>query len=464
MDPLHADDSAPAQTDADDDAAPSARPAAGEAAATPARAETAELLEDAIEAALAALHDRITRELGDPRAAHIVTRFLRETRERTARRQPDGTYFLLTGDIPAMWLRDSAAQVLPFVRLGHRLPGAEEFVVGVLRRQLDYIAVDPYANAFNEGPDNRGHRKDRTQHNPWVWERKFEVDSLCYPLFLAAEIRRRLGRTDIFDQRYWTAAGHVLDVFETEQDHAARSSYSFRRRFAAGTDTRRRVVAPTGLVWSGFRPSDDPTRFGYHVPGNMFAAVVTRRLAEIVEEAGGPPDFAVRARRLHTAIEDGLREHALIDDPETGPRWAYEVDGRGGVLAMDDANTPSLLAVPLFGYRPAGDPVYRATRRWVLSPANPTFVAGRAARGVGSPHTPRRSIWPIAVAVAGLTAENRLEQEEAIRVLLATTAGTDRIHESFDADDPGKWTRSWFSWAEAMFAELVLDYCGIGEA
>ena len=365
-------------------------------------AENAEPAETAD--ALAFLDRAITAETGDPRAALIVTRFLRETRTRTARPQPDGTYFLLTGDIPAMWLRDSAAQVLPFVRLGKLLPGAEEFAVGVLRRQLDYIAVDPYANAFNEAPDGRGHRKDRTAHNPWVWERKFEVDSLCYPLFLAAEIRRRLGREDIFDQRYWTAAGRVLDVFETEQDHEARSAYSFRRRFAAGTDTRRRVVAPTGLIWSGFRPSDDPTRYGYHVPGNMFAAVVTRQLADVAEALDGPPGLADRARRLHAAIEEGLAEHALIRDPATGPRWAYEVDGRGGVLAMDDANIPSLLAVPLIGYRPADDPVYRATRRWVLSPANPSFVAGRAARGVGSPHTPRRNVWPIAIAAAGLTA------------------------------------------------------------
>jgi meiotically up-regulated gene 157 (Mug157) protein len=440
-----------------DQAAPAA-PVPSESASPPGAG-----VAEAAEQALAGLYEAVTAEVGDPRAALIVTRFLRETRERTARRQPDGTYFLLTGDIPAMWLRDSAAQVMPYVRLGRLLPGAEEFAVGVLRRQLEYIAIDPYANAFNEAPNGHGH-KDRTARDPWVWERKFEVDSLCYPLFLASEISRRLGRADIFDERYWTAAGHVLDVFEAEQDHAARSPYSFRRWFAKGTDTRRRVVAPTGLVWSGFRPSDDPTRYGYHVPGNLFAAEVTRRLAEFAEVIGGPPDFAGRARRLHTMIREGLEEHALVRDPATGPRWAYEVDGRGGVLAMDDANVPSLLALPLIGHCPVDDPVYQATRRWVLSPANPWFVQGRAAGGIGSPHTPRRSVWPIAIAAAGLTAGNRAEQEEAIRVLLATTAGTDRIHESFDADDPSKWTRPWFSWAEAMFAELVLDYCGLGGA
>lgn len=417
-------------------------------------------------AGFAAVEERIRAVLGDARAARIVARFFAETTGRAARRFEDGTVFLVTGDIPAMWLRDSAAQVMPFLRLDDTR-STEGFVLAVLRRQLEFVALDPYANAFNAGPSGAGHR-DATDSNPWVWERKYEVDSLCFPLLLAYRAWRRYGRADIFDARFWRAAERILDTWETEQDHEARSAYRFRRfrgpfpgplaRGGRGTE-----VAATGMTWSGFRPSDDPSRYGYNVPGNMFASVVLGHLEEITEAATGSHARAAdRALRLRAAIDAGIRDHAVVDDPRTGPRWAYEVDGRGGVLEMDDANLPSLLALPLIGYCRAGDPIYRATRAFVLSDRNPYHYRGSAASGVGSPHTPRRHVWPIALAAAALTAEDPSHERAAIEVLLATDAGTARIHESFHADRPARWTRAWFSWAEAMFAELVLDVCGYG--
>lgn len=429
---------------------------------------------------LTAVGRRVTAVLGDDEAARIVTRFFAELRGRTARWLPDGTVFLITGDIPAMWLRDSAAQLMPLLRVGGG-EHAERFAVGVLRRQLDFVLLDPYANAFNPEPNAAGHRKDVTDRNPWVWERKYEVDSLCYPLLLAYRIWRRYGRADIFDAQFWRAASRILDTWETEQDHEARSAYRFRRRrgLRYGTltrDGRGPEVAVTGMTWSGFRPSDDATRYGYNVPGNMFASLVLGRLGEIAEALPALPNAAAvpnadaapsagliaRAGRLRTEIEAGIRDHALIDDPGTGPRWAYEVDGRGGVAQMDDANIPSLLALPLLGYCRADDPVYLATRLFALSEHNPYYFRGRAAGGVGSPHTPRRRVWPIAIAAAALTATDPGEKRAAIDTLLATHAGTSRIHESFHVDRPGSWTRAWFSWAEAMFCELVLDYCGYG--
>jgi meiotically up-regulated gene 157 (Mug157) protein len=215
------------------------------------------------------------------------------------------------------------------------------------------------------------------------------------------------------------------------------------------------------MTWSGFRPSDDAVRYGYHVPGNMFACVVLGHLAEIAEVApGSPGGIGQRALRLRAGIEAGIRAHAAVTDPETGPRWAYEVDGRGGLLEMDDANVPSLLALPLIGYCRPDDPTYLATRAFVLSDRNPYYYRGSAASGVGSPHTPRRHVWPIAVAAAALTSTNPADRPAAIEKLLATDAGTTRIHESLHVDRPERWTRAWFSWAEAMFAELVLDTCG----
>ncbi|MGH6655574.1 MAG: glycoside hydrolase family 125 protein [Actinocrinis sp.] len=411
-----------------------------------------------------AVEGRIRAVLGDGPAVRIVARFFAETTGRAARRLDDGTVFLVTGDIPAMWLRDSAAQVMPFLRLDSAL--GEEFVAGVLRRQLEFIVLDPYANAFNADPRGAGRRR-RADRNPWVWERKYEVDSLCFPLLLAYRTWRRYGRADVFDALFWRAVGRILDTWEVEQEHETRSDYRFRRSRGLisnlpvpGRRGHGREVAVTGMTWSGFRPSDDACRYGYNVPGNMFASVVLGHLAEIAAAVGSPTGTAERARRLRAAIDSGLRDHAVVEDPVTGPRWAYEVDGRGGVLEMDDANIPSLLALPLIGYCRADDPMYLATRAFVLSDRNPYYYRGSAASGVGSAHTPRRHVWPIALAVAALTSTDPADKRSAIETLSATHAGTTRIHESFHADRPERWTRAWFSWAEAMFAELVLDTCG----
>lgn len=417
---------------------------------------------------LSPLHELVAAVLG-AQAADLVVRFVTETMNRAARRLRDGTVFLVTGDIPAMWLRDSSAQVLPLLRLGEYCPGGTEFAAGVLRRQLTCITLDPYANAFNAGPDGGGHQHDHTTMNPCVWERKYEVDSLCYPLHLAERFWRHTGRTEVFDHLYWYAVGRIIEVWETEQDHRLRSAYRFRRRFArpSGTLSHGGLGAPvavTGLTWSGFRPSDDACVHGYNVPGNMFASAVLKRLSEIAEAAPPPPsvDPALidRAARLRDAIENGLREYAIVSDETTGPRWAYEVDGLGGVLETDDANVPSLLSLPRIGYCDIDDPLYQATRAFVLSPRNHTYYSGKAASGVGSPHTPKRHVWPIALAVAALTQADEAVKHDAIRTLLDTRGGTDRIHESFHVDRPQNWTRQWFSWAEAMFCELALDCCG----
>jgi hypothetical protein len=414
-----------------------------------------------------ALHERVATAVGE-QAAGLVEQFVAETLNRAARRLDDGTVFLVTGDIPAMWLRDSAAQVLPLLRLGTYCPPAEEFVAAVLRRQLSFIVLDPYANAFNAGPDGAGHQRNKTAMSPHIWERKYEVDSLCYPLHLAERFWRSSGRTDVFDELYWRAVERVVELWEVEQHHETRSAYRFQRRFARANGTLARhgrgtPVAPgIGLTWSGFRPSDDACVYHYNVPGNLFASLVLSRLPQIAEVAPPPSSALIdRATRLREAIEQGLREHAVVDDPATGPRWAYEVDGRGGVLQMDDANVPSLLSLPRLGYCRYDDPTYQATRAFVLSPRNPHYYSGTAAAGIGSPHTPKYHVWPIALAMAALTDPDEAAKRATVATLLDTRGGTDRIHESFHVDRPAKWTRRWFSWAEATVCDLVLDCCGL---
>ncbi|WP_292698806.1 glycoside hydrolase family 125 protein [Microbacterium sp. 69-10] len=399
------------------------------------------------------------------RAADIFNRCFTDTLENTIAMQADGTAFMVTGDIPAMWQRDSAAQLAPYLHFLDRVPELAEIVIAVNRRQLGGMLHDPYANAFNAEANGNGHQDDRTDMTPWTWERKYEIDSLCYPLQLAEDIWRITGRTDHLDEQYARAVRAAMGVFRIEQDHEAHSAYRFERFDAPQSDTlvragRGSLTVPTGMSWSAFRPSDDACDFGYNVPGNAFAAVVLAGVVRIARDVLDDEVLADEADALRDQIETGIRAHAVVT-VAGGEIYAYEVDGLGGALLADDANVPSLLALPYIGWCDAGDPLYQRTRAFVLSDANPTFASGSAAKGIGSPHTPDGHIWPIALALQGLTATDPDEKKRLLEMLVSTDAGTGMMHESFHKDDPATFTREWFSWANAMFCELALDVAGL---
>lgn len=403
-------------------------------------------------------------------AGQALDRLLRNTAQTTVRLMAQDT-FVITGDIPAMWLRDSSAQLAPLLRLGALDASLLDVVAGLLRRHWQMIRIDPYANAFNEEPNGARWDDDDPLPGPWVWERKWEIDSLSFPLDLAARLAGMGSRTWI-DANTYGALAAVVDVLETEQDHQARSVYSFSRTDCPETDTlirggRGRETRPCGLVWSGFRPSDDACELGYNVPGNAFAAQALASLTDLIplvlNERGGTDeaDLAGRAQRLSTAITDGLREHAIIRGDAGRDVLAYEVDGAGETLFMDDANMPSLLSLPYLGAIAADNPLYLATRQAVLSPSNPYYVNGNVLRGVGSPHTPPQHVWHIALAVQALTSTDQDERHGLLRTLLNSTGGTGYMHEGVHADDPSTYTRPWFSWSNAMFCELALDIAGL---
>lgn len=396
---------------------------------------------------------------GDDQIAAMVERSMRDNLDAVTEVLDDGTSFVLTGDIPAMWLRDSAAQVRPYLILAAEDEQLADTLVGVLRRQLAFIALDPYANAFKRGSEPSWHAADLTELRPEVWERKYEIDSLCFPIELAAQLHA-LGRTDVVDEPLHHVAGLVIDLWERERDHAS-SAYRFQRLDAPLTDTlthegRGEPVGWTGMTWAGFRPSDDACRYNYNVPGNMFAFRALGQLRRLLDDQ----ELTDRARALQETIAHGIEEFGTVHHEEHGRVYAYEVDGLGGQLLMDDANMPSLLSAPLTGCVEVDDPTYLATRALILSPDNPFYFDGRYARGIGSPHTPDRYVWPIALAVQGLTSTSRDEQLDLLRLLRDTTAGTGQMHEGFDVDDPTAYTRPWFSWANAMFCELALTVAG----
>ncbi len=413
---------------------------------------------------LAEVTEEVRRVFADERVAETFARIMADNLDSVAERLDDGTYFILTGDIPAMWLRDSAAQVRPYLVLAAEDPALAEVLVGVLRRQLEFLLLDPYANAFKRGTEPSWHAADQTELRPEVWERKYEIDSLCFPLDLGHRLWKATGRTDVIDARFAAAAEAVLTLWETEQDHD-RSSYRFQRFDCPPTDTlshdgRGTPVGRTGMSWSAFRPSDDACRHHYNVPGNMFAHAVLGRLQELAAAGLLSEELGRRAGSLQAEIGEGIESFGTLTLPGSGEVYAYEVDGLGAQLVMDDANMPSLLSAPLHGYLAADDPRYLATRAVLLSEQNPYYYTGEVAAGIGSPHTPERYVWPIALAVQGLTTPDEAEKRRIVRLLCDTTGGTGLMHEGFSVDDPTQFTREWFSWANAMFCELVLDVAG----
>ena len=413
--------------------------------------------------------DRITELCGAEHAdwAENFNAAFANTLTTTVHRHADGTTFLLTGDIPAMWLRDSTAQVRPYLPIAAEDDDLADMIEGLVRLQFRYIGIDPYANAFNEEPNGATWDPDDRSDfsSPWLWERKYELDSLCYPIQLAWLLYVNTGRLSQFDDTFISGMRRVLDVLETEQDHA-RSPYFFIRDCDIPTesldnDGRGTPVAPTGMTWSGFRPSDDACTYHYLVPANMFAAVVMGYAERIFTEIVDDDALAARARALRESIDAGLRSHGTMTNVAGETIWAYEVDGLGHALLMDDSNVPSLMAAPYLGYCAADDPLYLSTRRTLLSAENPFYYEGAYAKGIGSPHTPPRYVWPIALSIQGLTSPDKAEKAAILDNLVAIDAGTHLMHEGVCVDDPTQYTREWFSWSNMMFCELVMDYFDI---
>ncbi|MGX7417914.1 glycoside hydrolase family 125 protein [Carnobacterium gallinarum] len=400
-----------------------------------------------------------------PRWAENFNACFANTLLTTVKRHEDGTTFVLTGDIPAMWLRDSTAQVRPYLTVAKEDQDIADMIAGLVEKQLGYINLDPYANAFNEAADGAGHQDDHTKMNPWIWERKYEIDSLCYPLQLSYLLWKATGRTDQFNQTFHEAVKNVLEVWETEQNHT-NSPYNFVRDTTREEDTLVNdglgsPIAETGMTWSGFRPSDDRCIYHYLVPANMFAVVVLDYLTEIYTDILKDTAPVERIETVRQAIQTGINQHGVVKNQANEAIYAYEVDGLGNYSIMDDSNVPNLMAAPYLGYCSETDPTYLATRKTLLSKENPFYYEGEFAKGIGSSHTPENYVWPIAMAMEGLTTSDKAVKERILNTLVATDAGTNLMHEGFDVNNPENYTREWFSWANMMFCELVMDYFDI---
>ena len=373
----------------------------------------------------------------------------------------DGTYFVLTGDIPAMWLRDSSAQITHYIPLA-KDKEVSEIIEGVIKRQFMYIKMDPYANAFNEYPgSSEGHPNDIPKNSPWIHERKYEVDSLCYPIRILYLYMKSSGNKKLVADELEAVAKIILDVFETEQHHMEKSPYRFTRPDPnAPWDTiynngMGSPVGYTGMTWSGFRPSDDGCEYGYLIASQMFAVVILGYMSEMLTDVCKNKLLADRCDRLKTEIDSGIKKYGIAEHEKYGRIYVCETDGMKNHSMIDDANIPSLLSAPYIGYTDINDEVYQNTRRFLLSRDNPFYFDGKCARGIGSRHTPENYVWHMALVMQALTADNDDEKREILKMIVSTDADTGYLHEGFNADNPKEYTREWFTWPNSLFAELI---------
>lgn len=374
----------------------------------------------------------------------------------------DDDTFVITGDIPAMWLRDSTSQVehyLPFVKEHECL---KDIFTGLIKRQVKCILIDPYANAFNKEPNGQKWDNDITKDSPWVWERKYEIDSLCYPVRLMYKYYKESGDSSFFNDDIKNVFNIIIDLFKCEQNHFKDSDYSFQRLNCSKTDTLcnnglGNPVAYTGMTWSGFRPSDDACEYGYLVSSNMFATVILGYIEEIASDVYNDLELKEKANSLKIEIEDGIKKFGIVHNEEFGDIYAYEVDGQGNYNFMDDANVPSLLSIPYLEYRGMDDKIYQNTRKFILTKNNPFYYEGTVASGIGSPHTPPEYIWHIALSMQGLTTNNEEEIKLLINTLISTDGDTGFMHEGFYCNDSKQFTRDWFAWSNSLFAHFIYE-------
>lgn len=395
-----------------------------------------------------------------PALAPLAKKCYLNTIETTVKKCDNGDYFVITGDIPALWLRDSSAQLRPYAVHCKESEELREIFRGVIRRHAFYVNLDPYSNAFNEVSHDEAHTDDTDFSSPYIWERKYEVDSLCASVYLVSDYFDATKDTSIFSEELHGMFRNIIDTFIKEQNHTENSTYYFRRIDCPETDTmpldgKGNPTAYTGMTWSGFRPSDDRCLYNYLIPANMMAVVAMKKAAELLLIGYNDEEYADKCRILAEEIKDGIEKYGTYDHPAYGKIYAYETDGLGNYRLMDDANSPSLLSAPYLGFCDVNDPIYKNTRNFILSENNPFYFVGKAAKGIGSPHTGENMIWHISLTMQILTSTSEEEKKECLKMLSETHAGTYFMHESFNKDDASDFTRTWFAWANSLFAQML---------
>ena len=347
--------------------------------------------------------------------------------------------FIVTGDINAEWLRDSTNQLAQYQTLAKKDQRIESLILGAINTQTEYVIESPYCNAFQPPPPSGepipSNGQDDQVHPVYepsrVFECKYELDSLAHFLALANRFHNVTGSRDFLHSRYYTAIDTILEVleqqskptFDPKTGRFQRNEYTFRRSTRVGTETLNlngigNPLGPgTGLIRSAFRPSDDATILGFFIPANAQMAVELKRTAAIVRSAGKEA-LAAKLQERGDSMEKGVWEHGVVNHRKYGQVFAFEVDGYGSSIIMDDANMPSLLALPAMGFVDRGDKTYQSTRRMILErQGNPYYLEGKGFSGIGGPHVGPQHAWPMSRLVQVMTSDDDAEIKTALEAV-----------------------------------------------
>ncbi|MCJ1328648.1 hypothetical protein MMC10_005325 [Thelotrema lepadinum] len=386
--------------------------------------------------------------------------------------------FIVTGDITAEWLRDSTNQLQAYQALAPYDQALSTLILGAINTQAEYVIQSPYCNAFQPPPPSGLSVSDNGPQDivlptfdvNVVFECKYELDSLAHFLKLGNEYYKHSKSAAFLTKRWYTALHSLVEVlkhqsmgaFNATTGEVLPNEYHFRRPTTSGTETLslsglgNPLRGNVGLIRSAFRPSDDATILPYFIPANAMMAVELRRTADILQEAG-TGEHAAELIELAQGIESGIQEHGIVRHKIYGNVYAFETDGYGSHIMMDDANLPSLLSLPLLGFVDATDEVYHNTRRMILErEGNPYYLAGSAFSGIGGPHIGLKHAWPMSRLVQAMTSDDDHEIMESINVV-ANSSILGLIHESVNVQHAHDYTRSWFAWANSVFAQTILD-------
>ncbi|KAJ5900707.1 Meiotically protein [Penicillium subrubescens] len=386
--------------------------------------------------------------------------------------------FIVTGDINAEWLRDSTNQLTNYQALAKKDKSLYNLILGAINTQAEFVIQSPYCNAFQPPSASGIPPENSTQvdtvhpayEKSFVFECKYELDSLAHFLLLGTEFYENTGSTEFLTDRWFKALQTVLDVIDAQSQPTFNSKnqfvtnqYTFQRETTIGTETLNLqgvgnpLNSGTGLIRSAFRPSDDATILGYFIPPNAMMSVQLRKVAKVINAAGGHDDLVNELEQRGKNLENAVKEHAIVNHPKYGDVYAFEIDGYGSRILMDDANIPSLLSLPYLGFLDKSDKVYQNTRKMITEKAgNPYYLEGPAFHGIGGPHIGLENAWPMSLLMQALTSDDDTEILDSIN-LVRDSSLLGLVHESINVTKIKTYTRPWFAWANSVFAQTILQ-------
>jgi meiotically up-regulated gene 157 (Mug157) protein len=393
------------------------------------------------------------------------------TLETTIEATEDDT-FVITGDIEAMWLRDSVFQTLPYIQFANKDEKIKKMFLNLIKRHTKSILIDPYANAFNKDEFISPWQTDETYKivngkrihamNPKIWERKYELDSIISTLYLADRYYKMTNDSSFVNSEWIKGIYTILNVAEQqslstdEEDEKGGPQYFFQRSAKESFDSlhhgRGNPTGSCGLIKSAFRGSDDATLFQYNIPENAFASATFLKLSELILKHD--ESLSKKLAELGKNLRENIFKHGVFE--ENGKKYfAYEIDCYGNHYFMDDPNYPSLTSLPFFGFIDKDNEIYKYTRSKILSKANPYYFKGKIGDGLGSPHSQRQYIWPLFTIMRVLTTDDKNEIINGINLLLETAKSTGFMHESVNVNNVEEFTRPWFAWANSFFGYMI---------